>query len=137
MAVEIYRTAAAANSSRQEEPPTRPRMLSWRQRRRILRRRESMAILNSMASKVIRATYALDAETVRLLSDLAERQGTSKSEAIRRAVRLAAERAAEEEEDPAAVLKAFQQELALTPESAAEWIAEIRAERNAGRGHAR
>ncbi len=93
-----------------------------------------MAILNSMTSKVIRATYALDAETVRLLNDLADRQGTSKSEAIRRAIRLAAERAVEEAADPAAALEAFQQELALSPESAAEWIAEIRAERDAGRG---
>lgn len=91
-----------------------------------------MAILGSMASKVIRTTYALDEETVGLLSDLAARQGTSKSEALRRAIRLASR----QDTDPAiadrlAALHELQTELALTEEEASRWIAEVRAERDA------
>lgn len=137
MAVELYRTTVATDSGQLGKSAVRRAVHVDRNNQGVLPCEESMAILHAMTSKVIRATYALDSETVRLLCELAERQGTSKSEAIRRAVRLAAERAEDEAEDPAAVLQAFQKELALTPAQAAEWIADIRAERDAGRSGAR
>lgn len=91
----------------------------------------SMTILSDMASRVIRSTYSLDAETVDLLDQLAAKQGTSKSEALRRAIRLAAGQEADSPEDPVALLEAFQREMALTQEDADRWIAEVRAERQA------
>lgn len=85
-----------------------------------------------MASKVIRTTYALDVETVHLLEELASRQGTSKSEALRRAIRLAAEQDGDAATaDRLAALDQLQREFALTEEEADRWIAKIRSERYA------
>ncbi len=44
-----------------------------------------------MASTTIKGTYSLDPETIRALEDMARRLRISKSEALRRAIRLAAE----------------------------------------------
>jgi hypothetical protein len=85
-----------------------------------------------MAIPKIKATYALDAETVRSLERMARRWGVSKSEALRRAVRAAATTETEAGEDALAVLDRLQRALALRPEGARLWAARARAERRAG-----
>ena len=49
-----------------------------------------MAIVSSMAITTIKSTYSLDVDSVRTLEALAERWSVSKSEVIRRALRIAA-----------------------------------------------
>ncbi len=49
-----------------------------------------MAILMIMAIPAIKSTYSLDVDSVRRLEALAERWKTSKSEVIRRALKIAA-----------------------------------------------
>jgi Arc/MetJ-type ribon-helix-helix transcriptional regulator len=78
-----------------------------------------------MATMTIRSTYALDSATVRAIEDLARRQGVSKSEALRRAVRLAAGR----ESGALAALDELQASAALDAAAAKGWVAASRAER--------
>ena len=61
-----------------------------------------------MATTVIKTTYALDADVVRALERMAKRWGTSKSEALRRAIRAAAADAGEEDPDPVQALDRLQ-----------------------------
>lgn len=84
-----------------------------------------------MARISIKATYALDVETVDTLERMARRWSVSKSEALRRAVRAAA---AEEDRSclPVERLDQLQRSLALDPAKAKAWIDEIHAERRAG-----
>jgi hypothetical protein len=89
-------------------------------------------MLNSMAIPKIKATYALDAETVRTLERMARRWKVSKSEALRRAIRAAAAGEAPEAEDALAALDRMQRLLALTPAGARRWRSAVRAERRAG-----
>jgi predicted transcriptional regulator len=85
-----------------------------------------------MAIPKIKATYALDSETVRALERMARRWKVSKSEALRRAIRAAAERQETEAEDALAALDRVQRLLALTPAAAGRWRSAARAERRAG-----
>jgi Arc/MetJ-type ribon-helix-helix transcriptional regulator len=80
-----------------------------------------------MATMTIRSTYALDPATVSALADLAKRLGVSKSEALRRAVRLAAGQDAGALE----ALDAIQAEAGLGTAAAAAWTARNRSERRA------
>ena len=81
-----------------------------------------------MAIPKIKATYSLDEDTVRLLERLAARWGVSNSEAIRRAIRAAAD--AEGESSPALqTLNRIQDGLGLTTAVAAAWARQARAER--------
>lgn len=81
-----------------------------------------------MAIPKIKATYSLDAETVRLLERVSQRWGVSKSEALRRAIRSVA--AADRQPVPAIEkLKQIQRGLNLTPAVAAVWARHARAER--------
>jgi hypothetical protein len=82
---------------------------------------------NYMATMTIKSTYALDPATVSAIADLARRQGVSKSEALRRAVRLAAGR------DAGAIeaLDALQGAVGLSGVAAGEWVARNRSERRA------
>lgn len=76
----------------------------------------------------IRGTYALDPETVERLEALARRWGVSKSEALRRSIRAAAE--AEQAPDTAlALLEELQRTAGLDRHRADEWVAGIEAER--------
>tara|TARA_B100000029_G_scaffold194566_1_gene192617 strand:+ start:253 stop:522 length:270 start_codon:yes stop_codon:yes gene_type:complete len=76
----------------------------------------------------IRGTYALDPETVGRLEALARRWEVSKSEALRRAIRAAAE--AEQAPDTAvALLDELQRTAGLDQRSADEWVAEVQKER--------
>ena len=77
----------------------------------------------------VRATYALDPETVQTLESLAQRWNVSKSEALRRAIRAAgAVRPAPA--DALHTLDALQRSLTLTATGAARWARQARAERH-------
>ena len=83
-----------------------------------------------MAIPKIKATYSLDEDTVRLLEKVAERWGVSKSEAVRRAIRAAAD--SEAASTPALqTLTRIQDSLGLTTAVAAAWARQARAERRA------
>jgi hypothetical protein len=82
-----------------------------------------------MAITSVRSTYALDVETVAILERLAARQGVSKSEALRRAIRLADRESPAP--DPIAALDALQRSLGMTAEQTERWAQDVRAEREA------
>ncbi|MGV3517264.1 ribbon-helix-helix protein, CopG family [Luteitalea sp.] len=84
-----------------------------------------------MAVTSVRATYSLDAETMRRIENLARRWDVAKSEVLRRAVRMADEQSAGAER--VALLRELQQRANLTPEQVDTWVAEVRAERDAWR----
>jgi len=85
-----------------------------------------------MAIPKIKATYALDPVTVRTLERMARRWKVSKSEALRRAIRVAAEGdAVEADEDPLAALDRLQRLLGVAPAAARRWRNATRAERRA------
>lgn len=83
-----------------------------------------------MAEATVKATYSLDPETIETLARLAEAWKVSKSEALRRSIRLAARSAPA----PKSRLQAFrelQASLRLSSAEADRWIAEVREERAA------
>jgi hypothetical protein len=83
-----------------------------------------------MATTKIKSTYSLDVETVRQLEGMARRWNVSKSEALRRAIRAAAE--LEVPDEPALdALDRLQQSMDLTEERSATWAKQVRAERAA------
>ncbi len=84
-----------------------------------------------MATTTVKSTYSLDVETVRALERMALRWRVSKSEALRRAIRTAADRAAEQAPDGLVALDQLQRSLALDARAAERWEAEIRRERRA------
>jgi hypothetical protein len=87
-----------------------------------------------MAKMSVRATFALDPETADALDRLARRWGVSKSEALRRAVNVAAVvEDADPRSDVLAALTELQERLGLDERTADRWIAELRAERSASR----
>jgi hypothetical protein len=84
-----------------------------------------------MAIPVIKTTYALDAETVRALEQMARRWGTSKSEALRRAIRAAALTAGDATGGAVGALDRLQRAAALSAADAQAWGRSVRAERRA------
>jgi hypothetical protein len=80
-----------------------------------------------MAIPSIKATYSLDPETVRLLERTARRWSVSKSEALRRAIRAAAN--ADLPDDGEAALNRLQEAAALTSATAKQWAQRAREER--------
>lgn len=90
-----------------------------------------------MASTTVKATYSLDPETVRSLEGLARRWGVSKSEALRRAIKGAAEPA--EASRRLQLLDKVIKSYGLTRREAEAWVRESRAMRRASslRGEAR
>ena len=82
-----------------------------------------------MAIPKIKATYSLDAETVRLLERISRRWGVSKSEALRRAIRASA--ATTDEDAATDALDRLQRAADLTESVAAAWARRARAERRA------
>jgi hypothetical protein len=84
-----------------------------------------------MAIPKIKATYALDPETVRALERMARRWKVSKSEALRRAIRAAAEQETTEAEVALAALDRMQRLLDLTPAAARRWASAASEERRA------
>ena len=82
-----------------------------------------------MAITSIRTTYALDLETVRALEKMARRWDVSKSEALRRAIRLTAGQDRPGSADALAALDALQDSLGLSASEAGRWSGRTRSER--------
>lgn len=82
-----------------------------------------------MAIMTIKSTYSFDPETHRTLEELARRWQVSRSEALRRAIRMAAREAIPPGEDAVSALEQLQQSLGLAPEAASRWEEQVRAER--------
>ena len=82
-----------------------------------------------MAITSVRSTYSLDVETMKRIESLARRWDVSKSEVLRRAIRMADEQSAVSERVEA--FRRLQASMSLTPAQADAWVAEIRAERDA------
>jgi len=87
-----------------------------------------------MAVTTIKSTYALDVESVHTLERMAERWKVSKSEALRRAIRIAA--ADDAAPEALAALNALQDSLSITPARAKTWADQVRAERRAASSYA-
>ena len=75
----------------------------------------------------VRATYALDIDTVERLEALARLWSVSKSEALRRAIRAAGPESAGPNRVDA--LKRLQKSAGLTRQAADKWVTQVRAER--------
>jgi len=84
-----------------------------------------------MATLTVKSTYSLDVETVRQLEGLAKRWNTSKSAALRRAIRSAAEEVLPEDSKRLNALNRLQDLLALDRESASGWENQVMQERRA------
>lgn len=84
-----------------------------------------------MARTTVKATYALDVETTRALEDMARRWGVSKSEALRRAIRVAGDEPGPGAPRALAALSALQRSLGLDGQAAARWAERARSERRA------
>ena len=93
---------------------------------------------NIMAIAKIKATYSLDVVTVRALERIAELWGVSKSEAVRRAIRLAS-RTGEPANDALEALDELQRVLDLSKEDIERWSERVELERGEwgmeSRGH--
>ena len=75
----------------------------------------------------------MDMETMRRIDNLARRWDVSKSEVLRRALRIADEQSARSERVEA--LKQLQVSMDLSRERVEDWVADIRAERDAWTSH--
>jgi len=84
-----------------------------------------------MAISKIKATYSLDVKTVELLESMALRWNVSKSEALRRAIRLAANQEYDDAAVRLALLDRIQSQSTMTEEKARRWEEQIRKERRA------
>ena len=82
-----------------------------------------------MAVHTVKTTYTVDAETKRVLDELAARWAVSRSEALRRAIRQAAGAAGVG--DRLAALEVLQQQVVMTSGRARRWEQAMRAERRA------
>jgi hypothetical protein len=90
-----------------------------------------MAILSTMAIPKIKATYSLGTDSVRALERMARRWGVSKSEALRRAIGIAAAHAEEEDGDAVTALGRLQRSAAVSESGARNWVRRTRATRRA------
>ncbi len=84
-----------------------------------------------MAMPTIKSTYSLDRETARQLDGLAKHWNTSKSAALRRAIRAAARRVLPPDTESLEALGRLQRLLNLDQQAAAEWENEVKRERHA------
>jgi hypothetical protein len=82
-----------------------------------------------MAKTTIKSTYALDVSTVKALEEMARVWKVSKSEALRRAIRSAAERELGHPGEAVEALEDLQRALALSSVKARAWSARVRKER--------
>jgi len=82
-----------------------------------------------MAITTIKSTYALDVPTVKALEEMARVWKVSKSEALRRAIRSAAEGEIGRPCDAVEALEDLQSALALSPAKARAWSARVGRER--------
>ena len=86
-----------------------------------------------MAIPNIKSTYSLDIESVRVLEVLAQRWKVSKSEVLRRAIRLAAEGGYEEYDSKLNALDQLQSCVRERRIDLSKWANEIKSERQARR----
>jgi hypothetical protein len=82
-----------------------------------------------MAIPKVKATYSLDSETIRALEHMARRWEVSKSEALRRAISIAAAQVEEGDGDTAKVLSRLQRSAGVSQNSARNWVRRTRAAR--------
>ena len=82
-----------------------------------------------MAIPNIKSTYSLDIESVRKLEALAQRWKVSKSEVLRRAIRLAAASGYEEHNSRLAALDQLQSCVRERRIDVSDWALEVRSER--------
>lgn len=82
-----------------------------------------------MATVTVRSTYSLDLDAVQRLEGLAKRWNTSKSGALRRAIKEASERVSPAGSEKVEALRQLQQMAALDADGVARWRAEVRRER--------
>jgi len=83
-----------------------------------------------MAIPKIKGTYSLDVDTVQNLEQMASHWGVSKSEALRRAIRTAAQ-TLPSEASPLDALEELQRSINLSPAKAQAWSRRVRSERRA------
>ena len=82
-----------------------------------------------MAIPTIKSTYTLDVGSVRALESLAQRWKISKSEVLRRAIRLAASTAYPEKTGPLHALDRLQSSVRERGVDLSDWEQEVNAER--------
>lgn len=87
-----------------------------------------------MAITSVKSTYALDVETVTTLERMAKHWKVSKSEALRRAIRIAAEAETGMNPEAIAALDELQGSLGMDANSARAWARTARAERRTSSG---
>ncbi len=88
-------------------------------------------VARHMAITTIKSTYALDVESVKALEGIAQRWGVSKSEALRRAIRAAANLELQSGEDALRALDELQRSVASSKRDAILWARRTRDERRA------
>lgn len=84
-----------------------------------------------MAITTIKSTYSLDVESVRRLETLAQRWNVSKSEVLRRAIRIAAIDGIPGDDAPLNALDRLQASLRAHKVNLAQWERDLKAERRA------
>ena len=89
------------------------------------------AYVCSMAITTIKSTYSLDVGTVRALEALARRWNVSKSEALRRAIRIAASEDNPSQGTALAALDRLQTSLRERKVDVTQWTRELKAKRRA------
>jgi hypothetical protein len=87
-----------------------------------------------MATPTLKSTYSLDLETLRTLESLANRWRVSKSAALRRAIRAAAQLPSTGSEDALRALDTLQRTLGRGRPAAGRWAEAARAELRASSG---
>ena len=84
-----------------------------------------------MATTTIKSTYSLDVESVRTLEALARRWQVSKSEVLRRALRIASTTRDDGESTPLEALTRLQETVRKRGVDLTEWSRDLKAERRA------
>ena len=84
-----------------------------------------------MAAITIKSTYSLDVESVRALEALAQRWNVSKSEVLRRAIRIAAMEGGSESGAALGALDRLQTSLRERKVDVTEWARDLKTERRA------
>ena len=84
-----------------------------------------------MAITTIKSTYSLDVETVRVLEALAQRWSVSKSEVLRRAIRIAATEDAPNQSTTLSALDRLQASVRKRKVDVSRWASDLKNERRA------
>ena len=82
-----------------------------------------------MPTPMVKSTYALDTETLAALEQVAKRWGVTKAEALRRAIRAAAQGGTAMQSERLEALAELRRVMKLRPDEARAWQRRVRAER--------